>query len=73
MPGLVPVDSSLVSPLFPNFFTSRNLVIGWGWPFHMVHVDVFVEHNIIIGHIGAVKNVDIFVGWRFQVVITARK
>ena len=39
----------------------------------MVHVDVFVEHKIIIGHIGAVKNVYIFVGWRFQVVVTARK
>lgn len=39
----------------------------------MVHVNVFVEHKIIIGHIGAVKNVDIFVGGCFQVVITIRK
>lgn len=64
---------SIFHLFFQTFSTSRNLVIGWWRPVHMVHVNVFVEHKIIIGHIGAVKNVDIFVGGCFQVVITIRK
>ena len=45
---------SIIQFFLQTFFTSRNLVVRWGRQVHMVHINVFVEHKIIICHIGSV-------------------